>query len=99
MAGPEIIVYSTPTCPYCGMARTYFKDKGLKFTDYDVAGDDAKMQEMIAKSGQTAVPVIEINGRVMVGFNRQVVEAALAKPKPPKREDAVNNLFFDLINL
>ncbi len=99
MAEPEIIIYTTPECPYCGMAKSYFQGKGLKFTEYDVSKDEAKAQEMVQKSRQTSVPVIEINGRVMAGFNRGAVDAALAKPKPPKREDVVNNLLFDPFNL
>jgi glutaredoxin 3 len=99
MAEPEIIIYSTPDCPHCSTAKRYFKSKGLKFTDYDVSKDDARAQEMVQKTGQTAVPVIEINGRIVVGFNRDAVDAALNKQKPPKREDLMNNLLFDPFNL
>jgi glutaredoxin 3 len=99
MAEPEIIIYSTPTCQYCGMARSYLQGKGLSFTDYDVSKDEARMAEMVAMTNQGSVPVIIINGRVMVGFNRQVVDAALAKQRPPKREEVMGNLFFDIINI
>jgi glutaredoxin-like YruB-family protein len=99
MPESDIIIYTTTTCPYCGMAKSYFKDKGLKFTEYDVGTDKARWQEMVQKSGQTAVPVIEVNGRVMVGFNRKLIDAALAKQRAPRPEEAINNLFFDIINI
>ena len=99
MEGPEIIVFSTPTCPYCGMAKNYFKSKGLQFTEYDVSKDQRMAQEMVRITGQSAVPVIVVNGRVMIGFNRDGVEQALAKPKAPKREEIIGNLLYDLINL
>jgi glutaredoxin-like YruB-family protein len=99
MTASDIIIYSTKTCPYCSLAKSYFHDKGLAFTEYDVGTDKAKWQEMVQKSKQTAVPVIEVNGRMMVGFNRQLIDAALAKQREPKREEAINNLFFDIINI
>jgi len=99
MEGSDIIVYSTPTCQYCGMARSYLQGKGLKFIDYDVSKDEARLNEMVALTGQGSVPVLIVNGRVMVGFNRQLVDAALAKQRPPKREEIMGNLFFDIINI
>lgn len=95
MEEPEVVVYSTPDCRYCAMARAYLGGKGIKFTEYNVAEDKEKAQEMVNKSGQMAVPVIEINGRIMVGFDRGAVDAALAKPKPPKRDEFMSNLFYD----
>lgn len=92
---PEIIIYSTPTCLYCTMAHDYFAGKGLKFTEYDVSADEDKAREMVEKSGQEAVPVLQINGRILVGFNRELVEATLARPKPPTREEFLTNLFYD----
>jgi glutaredoxin 3 len=95
MEEPEVIVYSTPDCKYCGMAKAYLAGKGIKFTEYDVAADQEKAQEMVKKSGQAGVPVIEINGRIIVGFEKGAVDAALAKPKPPKRDEFITNLFYD----
>ncbi len=70
----KITIYKTPTCPYCLMAEQYFDSLGLPYTSYDVTQDPAKGQEMIAKSGQTGVPVIVIekNGeeKVFVGFDQ-----------------------------
>ncbi len=72
-----IIVYSTPTCVYCKMAKEYFKSHGLSYTDHNVAEDDAKRDEMVEKSGQLGVPVIDIDGKIFVGFNKPEIEATL----------------------
>ena len=73
-----IIVYSTPTCVYCKMAKEYFTSKGLAYTEYNVAEDDAKRDEMVTKSGQLGVPVLDIGGTILVGFNKNEVDKALA---------------------
>ncbi len=70
MTNAKIQVYSTPSCPYCHMAKEYFKSKGLDFEDYDVLKDVQKRQEMIQESGQMGVPVIKINGKIVIGFNK-----------------------------
>ncbi len=70
----KVIVYSTPTCQYCVMAKNYFKDNKVEFEDIDVAADPAKGQEMVAKSGQMGVPVIDIEGKIVVGFQPKVFE-------------------------
>lgn len=75
----SVVVYSTPTCPYCHKAKEYFKAKGVVYVDYDVSEDIAKQQEMITKSGQMAVPVLDINGTIIVGFNQAKIDEALAK--------------------
>ncbi|PIT85504.1 NrdH-redoxin [Candidatus Micrarchaeota archaeon CG10_big_fil_rev_8_21_14_0_10_59_7] len=62
-------VYSTPTCPYCVMAKDYLKKNGVEFEDIDVSQDAAAAEQMIRKSGQTGVPVVEIDGEMIVGFN------------------------------
>jgi glutaredoxin-like YruB-family protein len=65
----QVTIYSTPTCPYCKMAKEFFAKNNIKFTDIDVSSDVTKQQEMIGKSGQLAVPVIDIDGDIIVGFN------------------------------
>ena len=65
-----VTIYSTPTCHFCHMAREFFTEKGVQFTNYDVASDAAKRQEMIQMTGQLGVPVIVIGDDVMVGFDR-----------------------------
>ncbi len=72
-------IYSTPTCPWCKKAKEYFKGKKVKFTDVDVSKDEKAKEEMIKKSGQMAVPVIDINGKIIVGFNEAEIEKALKK--------------------
>lgn len=73
----KAIVYSTPTCPYCKMAKQYFTEKGVPYEDVDVAADSARADEMVRKSGQMGVPVIDINGTIIVGFDKPKINAAL----------------------
>ena len=72
-----VIVYSTPTCPYCVMAKDYFTKHGVPYRDVDVSIDRAAAQEMIQKSGQMGVPVIDIDGKILVGFQPQVFQSLL----------------------
>lgn len=68
----EVIVYSTPTCPYCVYAKQYFTENGVAFKDIDVSRDRAAAMEMVQKSGQMGVPVIDIGGEITVGFRPDV---------------------------
>ena len=72
-----VIIYSTPTCPYCEMAKEFFKKNSVEYTDYNVATDQKAREEMIRKSHQMGVPVIDIDGEIVVGFNRPEIERAL----------------------
>jgi len=94
MAEEKVIVYSTSTCPYCDMAKTYLKENNIKYIDYDVALDRKKAKEMIIKSGQKGVPVLEIKGRIVVGFRPEEIQKAL-KMAPVSRDSAINNVIFD----
>ncbi len=71
---PKVTIYSTPTCPYCKMAKEFFKENNVDYTDIDVAGDSKAADEMIKKSGQMAVPVIvvEEDGKeeIVTGFDK-----------------------------
>jgi len=78
MPNKKIIVYSTPTCPYCTYAKDFFKEKGVGFEDVDVSKDHSRAQEMITKSGQMGVPVIDIGGEIVVGFQPDVFEHLMA---------------------
>lgn len=78
MGENKVIVYSTHTCPYCHLAKEYLKNKGVAFIDIDVSSDPAKAQEMINKSGQMGVPVIDIKGHVIVGFDKGAIDQALS---------------------
>ena len=75
----KVIVYSTPTCPYCVYAKEYFDQNGVGYEDVDVTKDRAKAKEMITKSGQRGVPVIDINGNIVVGFQPEEFEPLLNK--------------------
>ncbi len=77
MADKKIKVYSTQTCPYCKMLKGFLNDKGLEFEDIDVGSDQKAAQEMIEKSGQMGVPQIEINEKIIVGFDKELIEAEL----------------------
>jgi glutaredoxin 3 len=67
---PRVIVFSTPTCSFCNMAKKYFREKGVKFSDVDVSHDQAAARDMVRRSGQQGVPVIYIGGKIVVGFDR-----------------------------
>lgn len=73
----KVIIYSTPTCPYCEMAKDYFKKNNISYEDHDVSADDEKAREMITKSHQMGVPVIDIDGTIIVGFDRPSIDKAL----------------------
>lgn len=68
MKNHNVIVYSTPSCPYCIYAKDYFRNNNIAFKDVDVSKDRALAQEMINKSGQMGVPVIDIDGKILVGY-------------------------------
>jgi len=74
-----IKVYSTPTCPWCERAKEFLKENKVEFKDIDVSTDREAAMEMIEKSGQMGVPVIDINGRIIIGFNQNAIEEALGK--------------------
>lgn len=74
-----VVLYSTPTCGYCRTAKEYFRTQNIPFTEYDVSVDQRRADEMVRKSGQMGVPVIDINGRVIVGFNKPEIEHALRR--------------------
>jgi len=79
MTDRKVVIYSTPTCPYCRRAKQYFKEKGVDFTDYNVAADRKLAEEMIHRSGQMGVPVIIIDDEVLIGFNQALLDKLLAK--------------------
>jgi len=66
-------VYSTPTCPYCVTLKKFLKEKGIDFADIDVSSDENELKEMIEKFGQMGVPVVDIDGEIVVGFNRDKI--------------------------
>ena len=72
-----ISIYTTPTCSYCTMAKNWFKENGIKYTEYNVAQDRQRGDEMVRKSGQMGVPVLDVNGRIIIGFDKPKIEQAL----------------------
>ena len=67
--GKNVTIYSTPTCHFCHMAKDFFKENNVEFTDHDVTTDRTAAEEMVQKSGQMGVPVIDINGEIIIGFD------------------------------
>jgi len=72
-----VTIYSTPSCAYCVMAKDYLSSKNIKFTDYDVSQDRTKADEMVKKSGQMGVPVLDVNGTIIIGFDKNKINSSL----------------------
>ena len=70
-------VYSTPTCPYCKVAKQFLTENNVQFEEIDVAANQTAAQEMVKKSGQMGVPVIEIEGEIIVGFDKGKIKQLL----------------------
>lgn len=73
----SVRVYSTPTCPYCKMVKAFLTDSSIPFEDIDVSVNQTAAQEMIHKSGQMGVPVIDIDGQIVVGFDKAKIKQIL----------------------
>ena len=77
----KVIVYTTPTCPYCRQAKQYLSSMGVPFVEKNVAADHAAAREMVQRSGQNAVPVLAIEDEVIIGFDRPRIDRALAQAR------------------
>lgn len=75
----KIKVYTTPTCPWCHKLKEYLNEKKVEYEDEDVSADHSAAKEMVEKSGQMGVPQIEINGKVIVGFDKEAIDNELKK--------------------
>ena len=73
----EVKVYSTPTCPWCVKAKDFLREHGISFKDLDVSSDEKARNEMLKKSGQMGVPVLDISGEIIVGFDVERIKSAL----------------------
>lgn len=73
----KIKIYSTPTCPYCVTLKEFLKEKGIAFEDVNVAQDARAREEMIHKSGQMGVPVVDIDGKIVIGFDKEKISKLL----------------------
>ncbi len=74
------VIYTTPTCQFCRMAKAFFTEKGVEYEEKDVVEDLEARQEMVQRSGQLGVPVITIGEHVVVGFNKDALEHILEHP-------------------
>ena len=72
-----VSIYSTPTCHFCQMTKDFLKENDIAYTEFDVAHDLDKRQEMIQRSGQMGVPVLDIDGQIIVGFDKDAISKAL----------------------
>ncbi|MDP2934454.1 MAG: glutaredoxin domain-containing protein [bacterium] len=72
-----IKVYSTPTCPYCVTLKNFLKENNIQFEDIDVSQNEVAAKDMIDRSGQMGVPVIDINGEMVVGFDQERIKKLL----------------------
>jgi glutaredoxin 3 len=82
----KIKVYSTPTCPYCKLVKEFLGEKKMEFQDIDVASNPASANEMVKLSGQMGVPVVDVDGQVIVGWNKDAIEEALGTKNGAKEK-------------
>ena len=75
----EVTVYSTPSCSYCIRLKSYLNQKGITFTNIDVSSDAQSLEKMISLSGQMGVPVINIDGEIVVGFDKEKIDKLLGQ--------------------
>jgi glutaredoxin 3 len=75
---PQVTVYSATWCAFCHAAKDYLDKKGVAYTDKDVDSDRSVAEEAMQVSGQTGIPVLNINGQIIIGFDRPKIDAALA---------------------
>lgn len=73
----QVTIYSTPTCHYCHAAKEFFKENNIEYTDRDVTQDTKAREEMIEKSGQLGVPVIVVDDKILVGFDKNALSELL----------------------
>jgi glutaredoxin-like YruB-family protein len=73
----KVIVYSTTVCPYCDMAKKYLEEKRIEYIDIDVSKDEKAMVEMTKKTNQLSIPVLDIDGEIIVGFNKKAIDTAI----------------------
>ena len=73
----SVKIYSTPTCPWCQRTKQFLKDSNISYTDFDVSTDQKAAEEMIQKSGQMGVPVLDIEGTIIVGYDTAKIKDVL----------------------
>lgn len=73
----SVTIYSTPTCVYCKMVKKYFASQNVQFSEVDVSRDREAAADLVRKSGQLGVPVIDIDGTIIVGFDKDTIDSLL----------------------
>ena len=73
----KVLVFTTPTCPYCRATKQYLRQRGIRFKEIDVSKDHRAARDMVKRSGQSGVPVVDINGKIVVGFDRPKIDRLL----------------------
>lgn len=73
----NVIIYSAPWCVYCKMVKAYMDENKVTYTEVDVSVDDKGKDDMVKKSGQLAIPVTDIDGEIIIGFDKPAIKAAL----------------------
>ncbi len=73
----HVRIFTTTNCPACNAVKRFLKNKNIQFKEIDVEDDIDAAREMIEISGQMAVPVLDMNGKIIVGFNRDAIESAI----------------------
>ncbi|MCS7197977.1 MAG: NrdH-redoxin [Candidatus Bipolaricaulota bacterium] len=66
----RVVIYTTPTCQHCGIAKQFLAEQGIGFIEYDLSKDHQKMAEIVSRTGRASVPIIEIDGEFIVGFDK-----------------------------
>ncbi|HEA84416.1 MAG TPA: NrdH-redoxin [Candidatus Wildermuthbacteria bacterium] len=74
----KVIIYTTPTCVYCNAAKEFLSEKNVEFEEKDVSKNQTDLQEMVQKSGGMSVPVIDIEGEILIGFNKDQIAELLS---------------------
>ena len=74
---PRVIIFTTPTCSYCNLAKQYFRRNKIRFRDVDISRDQAAARDVVRRSGQMGVPVIDIGGKIIVGFDKPKINQLL----------------------
>jgi glutaredoxin-like YruB-family protein len=89
----SVVIYTTPTCGFCHQAKMYFNQRNVRFTEIDVSRDQQAAIDMVRMSGQQGVPVIVVDGQIVLGFNQPAIEQQLREraSHPPKLGVAVAN--------
>lgn len=77
----KVIIYSTPTCVYCKMAKDFFTKNGIAYEEHNVAADEKAREDMFNKSHQMGVPVIDVEGSIIIGFDKKNLESLLLPVK------------------